>query len=93
MENEFKFQLISGDFSPPDATQILLTLINSKIKYHSLESLSNEIRYDCINPNSKIRIEILQNAKKTILEFVTEAQKMGLKMQIESVVQIKLIQN
>ena len=56
MENDFQFQLIDGEFTPAGAAKVLFPLINNKINYHSLESFSNEIRFEKDATNSKKRI-------------------------------------
>lgn len=91
MEKPFTFQLISGQFLPTDGTQILLSLINSKIKYHSLENFSSEIRFDNVNSNGKMRIEALQEASNVVTVLAAEAQKSGMRLQISSIVTITLV--
>ena len=56
MENGFQFQSIDGEFTPAGAAKVLFPLINNKINYHSLESFSNEIRFEKDATNSKKRI-------------------------------------
>ncbi len=40
----YKFKLIDGDFSHIEALEVLLNLISSKIKFHSMEEFGIQIR-------------------------------------------------
>jgi hypothetical protein len=89
MENNFQFQLIDGAFTPSGATKILLSLINNKINYHSLESFSNEIRFDTDPSNSKKRIQELEEAQVSIVALLEKAEEEGVKLKIKSVIEIE----
>jgi hypothetical protein len=66
MEKDFQFQLIDGEFTPAGATKVLFPLINDKIKYHTLENFSNEIRFEKDSSNSKKRIIELGQVQEEI---------------------------
>lgn len=88
MENNFQIQLIDGEFTPSGATKVLLSLINNKINYHSLESFSNEIRFEKDLSNSKKRIQELEEAQVEILALLEKAEEAGTKLKIKSVIEI-----
>jgi hypothetical protein len=88
MENNFQFQLIDGAFTPSGATKILLSLINNKINYHSLEGFSNEIRFERDLSNSKKRIQELEEAQVSIVALLEKAEEEGIKLKIKSVIEI-----
>ena len=44
MHDKQRFQLIDGTFSPSKAGQVLHSLVQSKIDYHSLQKLSDLVR-------------------------------------------------
>lgn len=89
MEKDFQFQLIDGEFTPVGAAKVLFPLINNKINYHSLESFSNEIRFDKDVSNSKKRIAELQQVQLQIQELLEEAEENGLKLKITSKIKIE----
>jgi len=89
MEKDFKFQLIDGEFTPAGAAKVLFPLINNKINYHSLESFSNEIRFDKDVTNSKKRIAELQEVQLQIQELLEKAEDIGLKLKISSQIKIE----
>jgi sulfatase maturation enzyme AslB (radical SAM superfamily) len=64
-------------------------LINSKINFHQLENFSNEIRFNENNDHSKIRIELLTNAKDITDLIAYYFQRYGVK--IEGTIQISLV--
>lgn len=89
MDNEFQFQLINGEFSPSGAAKVLFPLINNKINFHSLESFSNEIRFDKDVTNSRKRIAELQQDQLKIQELLEEAESNGIKLKITSHIKIE----
>lgn len=89
MEKDFQFQLIDGEFTPVGAAKVLFPLINNKINYHSLESFSNEIRFDKDVSNSKKRIAELQQVQLQIQELLEKAEENGLKLKITSKIKIE----
>ena len=90
MENDFQFQLIDGEFTPAGAAKVLFPLINNKINYHSLESFSNEIRFEKDVTNSKKRISELQQVQLMIQELLEKAEANGSKLKITSQIKIEL---
>ena len=82
-----KIQLIKGNFNAVEAADILLSMINDKIKYHTVKSLHLNQSREAQN-YSKQRIEQLREAKKTVTDLVIEANKTGHQLEIEGTVRI-----
>ena len=61
-------KLIEGKFSPEDAKEVLLELINHKINFHYLKNFSSEERFGQSIEGSKKRIEYLKEAKRKLLK-------------------------
>ena len=82
--------LVKGTFSPSDAADVLLTLINDKIKFHSIQILNlhdgahQDISY------SEERIKALKAAKKEITEMVVHARNKGLVLEINSHIDVRM---
>ncbi|KAB1157659.1 hypothetical protein [Flavobacterium luteum] len=89
---EYKFQLIEGDFTPTEALKILMSVINSKIKFHQLDSFSNQIRFNSDASHSKKRIEALTESNEAIKKIIKEAEDKGMKLKINSTIEIVLTQ-
>jgi len=86
-----KYKLIEGNFRPEDAKEILISIINNKIKYHELIAFSNHIRFnDDINSSQK-RIEELTITKNAIENLTNMAIKEGKNLKIDSSILIEFI--
>lgn len=70
--NNINFDLVQGDFSKEEAKEILMNLINEKIKFHSLIMFSNDIRTGKKDLISKKRIEKLNEIKSELLDLFNE---------------------
>jgi len=90
-EDNNQFKLIDGEFTPAEAAKILFSLINYKIKHHSLESFSNEIRFEKDTSNAKKRIVELQEAHASIQQVLEQAEEKGLKLNVTSQITIKFL--
>ncbi|MGB5645983.1 MAG: hypothetical protein WBM55_02605 [Muriicola sp.] len=83
---------IKGRFSPPEAADILLSLLNDKIKFHTVKSLNLRTEEPDLNMASEERIKNLKEAKKTVERLVLKAHKEGLILSIKSAIEIELIE-
>lgn len=84
------FKLISGKFSPAEAADILISVINDKIKFHSLRSLNLRKEESEVRFNSVERIKELKEAKKTLEKMVLKAHRENLQIEINSTIDVKL---
>ncbi len=85
------FMLIAGEFSPADASTILFELINRKINFHNVESLSLEIKHGIKSNQSEKRIEELLNTKNEIQKLILKAEKDNSNLKIDCKINIDLI--
>lgn len=88
--NEFK--LIEGEFSPNEARNILMSLFNSKIEYHQLDSFSNHIRHGSDVTFSQNRIKALSECVENIKEIVQVANSKGKQLKIEGLIKISFVE-
>ncbi len=84
-------QLVEGVFSPAEAADVLLTLINDKIKFHTIHALHLKGDYEDDTLNSEKRIEQLREAKKLVYQIVVNARDKGHKLKIDSTITIQKI--
>ena len=87
-QDEHKFKLIDGQFQPNDAMNLLMSLFNSKIEYHQLESFSNQMRSGSDVSSSQNRIQSLTYSVESIKELLKEADLNGKQLKIEGLIQI-----
>lgn len=88
MQEEYEFKLIDGQFHPNEAMNVLMSLFNSKIDYHQLESFSNQIRNGSDVSSIQNRIQSLKNSMESIKAIIKEADENGKQLKIEGVIQI-----
>ncbi len=65
-------ELINGNFSPQEAKEILLTILEDKIRFHNVKMMRGyETGAD--TSASKKRLSELKTSKEKVLRFVDEA--------------------
>lgn len=81
-------KLIKGLYTPNEAKEILLDMLDSKINFHKIKSLSSLVRCNQPNAESEARIEELKEARGQILKLIQEAREGNTQLRIESTVHI-----
>ena len=82
---------IKGRFSPAEAADVLLSLINDKIKFHTVKALNLREEEPDINTSSEERILKLKEAKRCVEGLVLQAHREGRELSIESTIEIALV--
>ena len=82
---------IKGLFSPAEAADVLLSLLNEKIKFHSVKALNLRQEQEISDGSSVNRIMKLRENKKIVEQLVLHAHKKGLKLEINGTVEINLV--
>lgn len=88
MQNQTSFVLIKGKFNAADAKELLLNLLYQKINFHQLKSFGKEERTGSKDLHSEERIIELEKNRNQLIAFLTEVEKEGLTLEIDSVVNI-----
>lgn len=88
---EINMNLISGDFTPEDAKEILNELITEKINFHDRKSLSSQIRFGYKDETSIKRVVELKSLREYVNEKIKEAQSQSKNVRIISDLQLELI--
>jgi ribosome-interacting GTPase 1 len=89
METKLKFQLISGEYSPQDSLEVLMSLFTSKIKFHELKNFSSLERDGKENKISIKKINQLKTDIENIQKILKEANEKNLQIKITSNVKIE----
>jgi hypothetical protein len=84
----YTLKLIDNKFTPGEAKEVLLTLINDKIRFHSTKNFSSEVRTGISQEHSRQRIEELEEAKKEIIALIEKAEEMNILLDVESSIHI-----
>ncbi|QLG45656.1 hypothetical protein [Costertonia aggregata] len=86
-----KIQLVDGVFSPSEASDVILSLINEKINFHKLQRLSwceGSATADTKYPDD--RIKELEKEKEIVKEFISAVRHEGKKLKIDGILNITL---
>ncbi|OAQ38490.1 hypothetical protein A5893_13780 [Pedobacter psychrophilus] len=83
-----KFKLIEGIFSASDAKEILLNLIEEKIKFHELRSFSDEVKQGKKNDESLLKVAELNDTKSKIKALLEKVEN-GKNLKINSFIEIE----
>lgn len=82
------FLLIEGVFLPAEAADVLLSLLNDKIKYHSVQLLNLQDAESDERLNSKKRIAQLKAAKQQVTDIILDSRNDGSRLKIHSTIEI-----
>lgn len=91
MDTKRTLKLIEGDFSASDATQVLLSLVKSKIDFHTLAKISNVERFGRDIANSERRLAELRQLEETIRSICQSALEAGERLQLNGWIEITVV--
>lgn len=84
-------ELIKGTFTPDEAREVLLRMLNSKIDFHNLKNLSSRERFGKPDSYSEQRLEVLKEARKKVETLISnsidEEKKLTIKSSIEIIIE------
>ena len=93
MESKKEFKLIEGVFTTNDASSLLSTLIDEKIRYHTLDDFSNHIRNERDSQHSKERIAALVKTKADLRTWIDLVKHNAPHLIVKSTVTIEFDEN
>lgn len=88
MKAKQPIKFIEGKFSPEEAKEVLVDLINHKINFHSLKNFSSEERFGKPVEESQKRIEELKESREKIILLIQQAVDKNANLRIESSINI-----
>ena len=86
-----KIQLVDGTFSPSEASDVILALLDEKINFHKLQRISwceGSDKADTEYPDG--RIKELQEEKRIAKEFIASVRSEGKRLRIDGILNITL---
>lgn len=93
METFHSLCLIDGLFTPQEANNVLLTLVQNKITFHNLEIFSLEERDNQLTGPSKKRLEALKEMNEKLIQIIQYADKNNKQLKVFSSINIEIIQS
>lgn len=85
-----EFKLIDSTFTNEEAKQVLLSLVNYKIQFHSQKVFSNDERFGMDDKYSKQRIVELEEIRDNLLDYFNNLGDKQLTMKVDSVVNMTI---
>ncbi len=86
-----KIQLVNGEFTPSEASDIIISLINEKINFHKIKRLQlweGNHKYDTDQLDG--RIKELREEKRIASEFIASTESLGRKLKINGILEITI---
>lgn len=90
METIRKINLIIGEFTPIEASELLIDLYNKNINFNKIQNFSSQVRFGVDDENALSRIQELKESVEQIKEIVTEAKASQRNVFIKSFLEIEL---
>lgn len=90
METLHSLCLIDGLFTPEEANNVLLTLVQNKINFHNLEIFRMEERDGTLSSPSKKRLEALKEMNEKLIQIIQYAEKNQKKLKVFSSIDIEI---
>ncbi|WP_299164368.1 hypothetical protein [uncultured Eudoraea sp.] len=84
-----KIQLIKGEFTPSEASDVIIALIDEKINFHKIQRLQlweGNHKYETNQLDG--RINELREEKRIAKEFISNTRGLGRNLKINGVLQI-----
>lgn len=84
-----KIQLVKGEFTPSEASDVIMNLINEKINFHKLQRLQMwEGNHKCNTGELDGRIGELEKEKEIAREFINSISALGENLEINGILEI-----
>lgn len=84
-----KIELVKGEFTPSEASHIIMSLIDEKINFHKIQRLQfREGDHECKTDKLDGRIIELENEKMIAKEFIKSTRGLGQNLKINGVLEI-----
>jgi hypothetical protein len=90
MKKTETIELIKGIFTPDDAREILLTLLDNKINFHDLRSWSSQERFGMPDPYSEERLTSLRESREKVKQIISQSIDQEKNLIINSSIEITI---
>lgn len=89
-----KIQLVKGNFTPSDASFVIMSLIDEKINFHKIQRLQKWEGNHHANTNElDDRITELEKEKEIAREFIAKTRKLKGNLKINGILEITVADN
>ena len=84
------FKLIDGTYDPSEAADVLFSVLGDKIRFHNIQILSIQERFNGDTSHSEKRLHELKESKKQIADIILKARDNNYDIEIKGVIDISL---
>lgn len=89
-----KIQLVNGEITPSDASNVIISLIDEKIKFHQKQKIQKwEQNHKNNSEELNDRIKQLENEKQVAHEFIANAKILKNNISINGTIKITIVNN
>lgn len=89
-----KIQLVQGQFTPSEASHVIMRLLDEKINFHKIQRLQVLSRdQKSITGDLDDRISELEKEKEVARAFISEKRKLGQQFQIDGVLKLSNVKS
>lgn len=89
METIKKINLINGQYTPIEASELLMDMFNKNINFNKIQNFSSQIRYGVDDENALDRIQDLKESLEQTKEILAEAKASQKNVVIKSFLEIE----
>lgn len=89
-EQEETIALIKGCFNPQDAAEVLFGVLGDKIRFHNVQRLSMQERFNCETGASDARLQELRLAKEDVATLIAKAIETDANIEIKCNIEMVL---
>ncbi|GAB3203992.1 hypothetical protein ABID22_003236 [Pontibacter aydingkolensis] len=82
--------LISGNYTPAEAREVLLKLIDIKISFHKIKNLKSQVNFEKADVGSQARIKELLEIRAQIVSLIQEAIEGNHNVEVESILNVAI---
>lgn len=90
MKKTETIEFIKGTFTPDEARELLLQLLNDKINFHNLKNWSSSERFGKPDAYSEQRLEYLKESQKKVKTLFSNSNSEKQNITIHSSIEIKI---
>ncbi|MBP4138739.1 hypothetical protein [Flavobacterium geliluteum] len=89
-----KIQLVQGEFTPSEASDVIMSLIDEKINFHHNQRLQKwEQNHKHDSEELEDRIKQLEKEKQKTREFIANAKALKKNILINGILEIAIVEN
>ena len=85
-----QFKLIQGTFTPAEAADVMLSLLNDKIRFHSLKMMNLKDETNNISESRK-RLEELKSFKRRVEQMLMAAHHNYMELEINGDIHLRMV--